>query len=243
MLITGAALGIGAETARTFAQNGYNVVINYLTHEKDARDLVAECERLGNGITACAIQADVTDESDVARLFDEAVAKVGQIDVLINNAANPNEPAFMDCSRADIIDSLTTNLVSAMLITQRGIRDALKRPGVVLNVASIYGLDQSGTPRLLLYSAAKAALINFTQTMAQAYAPDIRFNAVVPGYTRTPAWDGVPADLIKTLHDNTLQKEWVESDDVAQALFFLATAPHITAQTIIVDAGFSKKVT
>jgi len=117
----------------------------------------------------------------------------------------------------------------------------MNNKGVVLNTATIYGLDQSGSVGLPVYSAAKSGVINFTQTMAKKYAPNIRFNAVAPGFTKTPHWDLLDEKIKKDCIDSTLQKEWVSPEDIAEALHFLANATHINAQILVVDAGWSKK--
>jgi 3-oxoacyl-[acyl-carrier protein] reductase len=111
----------------------------------------------------------------------------------------------------------------------------------VLNISSIYGLDQGGKISMPLYSAAKAGIINFTQVMAQKYAPHIRFNTVAPGFTQTPHWKGIAPEYVEACLNTNLQPEFVQPEEIAKAPLFLTKTPHINAETLVVDAGRSKK--
>jgi len=239
VLITGAAYGIGAAAAKLFAKNGYEVLINYHTSSKQAEATVSECR--SSGVQAWSIQGDVTNEDAVRSLVKQVTEKVGKLDVLINNAAFTDEPDFMEATKTDISHALEQNFVSAALVTRAFVPDHMKPKASVLNVASVYGLTQSGSPGLPIYSASKAAMINPTQTLAKIYAPGIRFNAVAPGYTDTPAWEGVSPKRRDAVVGSTLQKEWVMPEEIAEALLFLVQVPHINAETIVVDGGWSKK--
>jgi 3-oxoacyl-[acyl-carrier protein] reductase len=114
--------------------------------------------------------------------------------------------------------------------------------GSILFNSSIYGLQFGGNPHLSLYSAAKAAIINLTQAMAEILAPEIRCNAVAPGMTKTPAWDGANPEYVTTGLGMTLQDEWVQPEEIAAAFVFLAETPHINAQTLVIDSGWQKKI-
>jgi len=117
----------------------------------------------------------------------------------------------------------------------------LNRGGSILFVSSVYGMPMGGATNLTLYSAAKAAIINFAQTMAEKLSPDIRCNIVAPGVTKTDAWNEASEEYVKRRLDQALQPEWVQPKDIADAVLFLANTPHITASTLVVDGGWLKK--
>lgn len=239
VVVTGSAQGIGAATVKTFAAAGYDVVINYFHSKNDAESLAKESESFG--VKAIIIKADCTKESELQRLADEVSFTFKAVDVLINNFGLAKEPDFEKLSQKEIVEILNSSLIPTILATRIFAPKLIKNNGSILNLASIYGLGQSGSMGLPIYSAAKAGIINFTQVSAKRYAPDIRCNAVAPGFTKTPHWDTVDPLAAKECIDSTLQKEWVDPEDIAKALLFLAEAPHINAQTLIVDAGWSKR--
>jgi len=237
-VITGASKGIGAATAIEFAKAGYNVVINYKS-DQEAAENVAEKARQ-HKVEATIVQADVFTEQGVKKLCGETTHKNKKIDVLVNNAGYADEPEFKDLTYQDVADSLSANFISAVMCTQ-AFSPIINKGGSILFNSSIYGLNFSGNPGLAIYSASKAAIINFAQTMAEMLAPDIRCNVVAPGVTKTPAWDTASQEYIKMRLNQTLQKEWVNAEDIGSAFVFLAENPHVNATTIAVDAGWQKK--
>ena len=238
-VVTAASKGIGGDTAALFGKSGYDVVVNYLSDDQAAQEVVREIE--SSGSKAIAVKADIYTEAGVKQLFDAVKGKFGRMDVLINNVGNPNEPAFGKYTLDGVVSSLSGNLISSILCTQAAV-PLMKEGGSILFTSSIYGLNFAGNPSLVIYSAGKAAIINFAQTMAEKLSPAIRCNVVAPGTTKTPAWDGVSPEYAQKSLGMTLQKEWVEPEEIANAFLFLAETPHITAQTIVVDAGWQKKI-
>lgn len=238
VLVTGASKGIGAATALAFGKAGYDVAVNYRKDTKSAQSIVRQIE--GYGQKALAIQANAFTDEGTKELFKCLTDVFPKLDVLVNNAGNPNEPTFGAYTCDDVNMSLGANFGATVLCTQEAVK--IMNKGTILFTSSVYGLQFGGNPNLALYSAGKAAMINFAQTMAEKLAPNIRCNVVAPGVTKTPAWDGVSDEHIKTSLDMTLQKEWVEAEEIANAFLFLAESPRITGQTIVVDAGWQKKI-
>lgn len=238
-VVTAASKGIGGVTAVAFAKHGYDVVVNYHNDEAAARQVVKDIERAGG--EAVAVKRDIFTETGVNELFRVVKEHYGRLDVLVNNAGNPSEPPLGAYTLDSVVESLSANLISSVLCTQAAV-PLMQDGGSILFTSSIYGLPFGGNPGLALYSAGKAAIINFAQTMAERLAPAIRCNVVAPGTTRTPAWDGVAPDYAQKSLDMTLQKEWVAAEEIAEAFVFLANTPHITAQTITIDAGWQKKM-
>lgn len=240
VVVTGASKGIGAATAIAFGEVGYNVIVNYNTDRQAAEDVAQRISE--TGAKAHLVQADVFTESGIAKLFAETAGQFDRIDVLINNAGSPKEAAFSEYTQQTILESINNNFVSAVLCTQAAV-PLMKAGGSILYTSSIYGLNFGGNPGLVLYSAGKAALINYAQTMAEKLAPVIRCNVVAPGTTLTPAWGSKKdGDYAKRSLDMTLQKEWVAAEEIAAAFVFLAETPHVNAQTIVVDGGWQKKI-
>lgn len=236
-VVTGSSKGIGAATVAAFAKAGYDVVVNYHSDEKAANYVATKARKVG--VNALVIKADVFTEGGVNKLFDAIKGRYKQIDTLVNNAGLAEEPAFAALNAAHITEALTANFTSAVLCTKAAV--PLMQVGNILYCSSVYGLDYGGNPSLPIYSAAKAAIKNFTQTMAEKLAPNIRCNAVAPGVTKTPAWDTASSEYIAMRKGMTLNNEWVRPEEIAATFVFLARTPHINAETIVVDAGYMKK--
>lgn len=239
VLVTGASKGIGSSTAIAFARAGYDVIVNYKSDSRAARSTQEAIEAAGQ--KALLVPADVFTESGVDNLFAVISKKYKTIDVLVNNAGVPEEPPFGRWTETTVIQSLAANVVSAALCTQTAV-PLMTVGGSILFTSSIYGLNFDGNPTLPLYSAGKAAIINLAQTMAEKLAPAIRCNVVAPGMTKTPAWDSASPDYVDAGLGMTLQKEWIAAEEIAEAFVFLAKTPHITGQTIVIDAGWQKKI-
>jgi 3-oxoacyl-[acyl-carrier protein] reductase len=238
-VITGASKGIGAATVKAFANDGYDVIFNYNTDKEAASNLIKEANAGGSNVQA--VQADIFTQAGVDKLFAVVKQSGRNIDVLVNNAGRPDEPDFGNYNEDAVIVSLQANLVSAILCTQSAV-ELMSDNSSILFTTSIYGLSFGASPALPLYSAGKAGIISFMQSMAEKLAPSIRCNAVAPGTTKTPAWDSVSPEYAQKSLDMTLQKEWVASEEIADTFVFLAKTPHITSQTIVVDAGWQKKI-
>ncbi|MEK7096267.1 MAG: SDR family oxidoreductase [Patescibacteria group bacterium] len=237
-LVTAASKGIGAATAIAFAKVGYDVIINYKSDEAAAKNVALKAKE--HGVEATVIQADVFTEQGVKKLYEFVSQKYKKIDTLVNNAGYADEPEFGKLTQADVVNSLSANFISAVLCTQ-AFYPVINKGGSILFNSSVYGMNLGGNPGLSIYSAGKAAIANFAQTMAERLAPDIRCNVVSPGVTKTPAWDGASEAYIKMRLEQSLQKEWVNPEDIGNAFVFLAENPHMNAATVIVDAGWMKK--
>jgi 3-oxoacyl-[acyl-carrier protein] reductase len=164
-----------------------------------------------------------------------------ELESFSNNAGSADdEPKFGEYSREAIDDILNADFTSVVLCTQT-FASIINKGGSILFNSSIYGMNMGSNPGLAIYSAAKAAVANFAQSMAEKLAPDIRCNVVAPGVTKTPAWDGADKTYVKMRLGQSLQNEWVQPESIGNAFVFLAENPHMNAQTIVVDAGWMKK--
>lgn len=238
-LVTGSSRGIGRATAQRLAGMGARVVVNYRSDEAGARET---CEAIAAaGGQALPIQADVSREDDVQRLFQEAEARLGPVTILVNNAGTTNDRLIMQMKLDDFQQVLQTNLVSAFLCTRAALRPMLKaRWGRIVNVTSISGLmGQVGQAN---YAASKAGLIALTKSTAREVASrSITANAVAPGYVPTDLTANVSQEFKDYYMQITPLKRYGSADEVAATIAFLCSpdAGYITGQTIAVDGGIS----
>ncbi len=239
VLITGSSSGIGKATALKFAQEGARIVINYRTNKKNAEKTVAEIEKLSNKVIA--IQADVTDQNQVKKLFSETVKAFGSVDMIINNAGLAVPKPFLEITRLDLVEQFEENFFGTVFCCQEAVKFMLKgNGGKIINCSSTAAL--TGFKSVAIYSAAKASIISLTKSLAKLYAPHILVNAVAPGYTLTRYWDTASNELKKESIEETLLKKMVTPEEVAQTYLYLARNDGITGQTIVVDAGYTVNV-
>ena len=185
-VVTGGGTGIGAGVVRQLAERGVRCVINYAHSRDEAEALAAE---VGNG--SIAVQADIADDADCRKLAQSAAGAFGRLDFLVNNAgrtkfANHEDMDALDAE--DFIDVYRLNTIGAFQMI-RAAAPALRESdmGAVVNVASVAGMFGVGSS--VAYVASKGALISMTKALARVLAPQIRVNAVAPGYVATPWWE------------------------------------------------------
>src|SRR5712692_3972789 len=194
VLITGASSGIGQAIAVRFAAEGANVAINYRSdaEQADATRVMTQAARTGDGGREIIVQADVSSEEQVQRMFATTIAEFGRLDVLINNAGIQKATPSHEVTLADFDRVLGVNLRGPFLCSREALRHFLSREGggVILNNSSVHEIIPK--PKYLPYSVSKGGLENLTKSLALEYAGQgIRVNAVGPGAVVTPinkAW-------------------------------------------------------
>lgn len=159
-MVTGSSSGIGKAVALAFAREGSKVVINYKTNKSGGEGTKAEIEELGR--SCLLVQADITKVNDIDRLFKKTKETFGTVDILVNNAAiGTDKVPFMKSSYEDILEMVNTDLISAMLCSQRAVKAMEEKgQGKILNTSSIRGWEYGG--RAIVYAAAKAGINSFT---------------------------------------------------------------------------------
>ncbi len=238
VLITGASRGIGRETAKKFAENGYNVAINYNKSKTAAEELCHEIKTLGG--SAEIFCADVSDNSQVEEMIKSVNQRFGIIDVLVNNAGiAPVQGLFTDFKESEIKSVFETNVFGMMNCARAVVPQMVREhKGKIVNVSSIWGI--CGASCEVLYSSAKAAVIGFTKALAKELAPsEINVNCVAPGMIDTDMNSHLSAEDIDAFcHEIPLQRVGTVGD-VAETIFFLASdaATYITGQILAVDGG------
>jgi len=239
ILITGSSAGIGKAVALAFANEGSNIIINGKSNRKNGLQVVEEIKKLG--VKAVYIQADVSDEKEVSQLFIEALKNFSTIDILVNNAGVAAGKPFIETTKAYWLEQFNSNFFGTVLCSKEAIKIMKQNGGKILNTASVRGLPDTGREGIIAYSAAKAAVINFTKTLAKEVAPKIMVNAVAPGFTLTRNYDEYSEALKQSFLDSTLLKRWITPDEIADAFIYLAKSDAVTGEILVVDGGFVLK--
>lgn len=236
-LITGAARGIGKAIAKKFAENGYNVVINYVSAKTDIKTLTKEFENLG--VKVLLVKADVSNKEEAEGLVNQTIEKFGKIDVLVNNAGITKDNLLMRMSEEDFEKVLDINLKGTFLITKFATKYMMKkRCGSIVNLASVVGV--AGNAGQCNYSASKAGVIGFTKSIAKELASrNIRANAVAPGFIKTDMTDVLSDNVKENINSQIPLKRMGTAEEIAKLVYFLGTAEssYITGQVINVDGG------
>ena len=243
-LVTGSATGIGRATAIELAKHGYDVIVNYSRSADAARETVRECEAAG--AKTLLIQCDVSDDPQVRSMLAQVEQTFGRLDALVNVAGTTVLTAQEDLEAItpeDFDRVMAVNVKSVFLVT-RAAAPLLKRTGnaAIVNLASIVGPRPGAQP--IPYAASKAAVVNMTRTFSRVLAPEVRVNAVAPGWI-AGEW------MRRTLgeHYDRLMERRAKAtplgrvatiEDVAEVIVNLIEHnKFVTGETIVIDGGFS----
>jgi 3-oxoacyl-[acyl-carrier protein] reductase len=241
-LVTGAASGIGLATATLLARAGARVAINHLPDDPRGAEAVARLTNEGHG--AVAVPGNVAEAGGCETMVEAAVARLGRLDLLVNNAGTPGVTQVVPSQRLDLITEelwqvlLQTNLLGTFRCSKAAAPALKAARGAIVSVASIAGLTWAGSS--MAYGATKAGVVSLTRNLARGLSPDVRVNAVAPGAV-----------------DSTWQIEWTEEErrasieksalkrrctpeDIAEVIAFLGFgAAMVTGQTLVVDGGLT----
>ncbi len=238
VLITGASKGIGRKMAELFAQNNYNVIINYNHSAQEAKQLQAEILEKYK-VKTLLIQADISQEEDVKKMVKESLHTFTKIDVLINNAALSKDEDIWEKSIESFKQVIDVNLIGTFLMCQYVGKEMLKaQDGCIINIASTNGIDTLNTYSAD-YDASKAGVISLTHNFAKSLAPYIRVNAIAPGWTNTESVLEMNPNILKTEKEKILLKRFADPEEIANVALFLASdkANYINSSVIRVDGG------
>jgi len=233
VLITGASGGIGAATARIFAENGYRVALNYHQSQEDALSLEKEL-----GEAAFAVKADVSDSAQVKNMFSTVYKRFGGIDVLINNAGIAEFSLFTDITDEQWHRMFGINVDGCFYCCREALPYMIsQKSGAIVNISSIWGI--TGGSCEVHYSAAKAAVIGLTKALAKEVGPSgITVNCIAPGVIDTKMNRGLSDEDVAGLIDETPLQKLGTTSDIAKAALFLAESEFITGQILSPNGGF-----
>ena len=243
-LVTGASNGIGRSAALALARAGYDVAVNYSRSDAAARAVAAEAEKLGAKALLC--KCDVAEDAAIRAMLREVGAGFGKLDALINNAGTTTEvrPKDFDALSVEEWDRIfAVNVRSVFLVTRAAVPLLRKASApAIVNTASIVGLRPG--PQPLPYAASKAAVVNLTKTLAYHLGPDIRVNAVAPGWMEGDWMRRMLRDkydeLMGRRAKQTPLKRVVTADDVAETMLSLIEGNRfVTGEVVVIDGGFS----
>ena len=231
-LVTGGARRLGHATALALATAGADVVITYRKSDREAGQTVAALN--ATGVRAAALPCDITDELSVRRMIAAMVKQFGQIDILVNNAANYETAAFAKISLAQW-DAIFASNVRGPFLVSREAREVLEKTrGKIINMGSLGGLRPWADHAH--YCSSKAALHMLTRVMAKALAPRIAVNAVAPGMI--DLGEKAAAGFMRKMAKKTPMLKNGKASDIANAVLFFAQASHfVTGQILAVDGG------
>ncbi len=236
VLITGGAKRLGAATVRALHAAGASIVVHYHQSREAAERLVAELNAQRAG-SAHAVGANLLDTDALPGLVAAALERYGRLDVLVNNASSFYPTPVGEITAAQFDDLIGTNLRAPLFLAQAAAPALRATQGLVINMADIHG--QRPLKDYPVYSAAKAALVMLTRSLARELGPEVRVNAIAPGpvlWPEQPLDDALKAEIV----GKTALKRSGSPDDIARTALFLATsAPFITGQVIAVDGGRS----
>ena len=237
VLVTGGSRGIGKEVAEVYAENGYDVVINYVSDRTDVEGIKKEFEE--KKVKCLLVKADVSNSEDVEKMVEEAIKEFGKIDVLVNNAGITRDTLLMRMSEEDFDKVIEINLKGTYLVTKQVTKYMMKkRQGSIINLASVVGVV--GNAGQANYAASKAGIIGFTKSIAKELASrNIRVNAVAPGFIETDMTNILKDEVKENIGNQIPLKRMGTAREVAEVIYFLGTdkSSYITGQVINIDGG------
>lgn len=241
-LITGAASGIGLEAARIMAESGAKVAINHLPDDPRGPEAVASLRE--KGLDVIAAPGDVGKADDADRMVAKALADLGGLDLLVNNAGTPGVRFAVPIGDLDsITEELWANLLNVNLMSvfrcSKAAAPALKASkGAIVNTASIAGFGAVAST--IAYSGSKAAVINLTKNLARSLAPDVRVNAVAPGAVDSSWGIEWSEERRQGTIAATPMRKLATPFEVAELIVYLGFgAGMVTGQTVAIDGGIS----
>jgi 3-oxoacyl-[acyl-carrier protein] reductase len=238
-LVTGASRGIGAAVARSLADAGHSVAVNYARSADLAEAVVSEITVSGG--TAMAVQADVSDADAVVAMFATVTDELGPVTVLVNNAGITDDGLLLRMGADQWDRVIATNLRSVYLCTKAALKPMLRaRSGRVISISSISGI--AGNPGQSNYAASKAGVIGFTKSIAKEVGSrGITVNAVAPGFIATDMTDALGEAVTEGVTQQISLGRLGQPEEVASVVRYLASedASYITGQTIVVDGGLA----
>ena len=240
LLITGGGSGIGYSTAKLFAKMGANVAVNYLPEDIESKNRVNELK--DKYINIIEVTGDVSQEKIAKRVIFETIKKFNSLNSLINNVGvglvkDPIPFEDLDQLNNDFWQKImSVNVMSAFYCSRIASKELIKNKGSIVNVTSISSNGKRGTS--IPYAVSKGALQTLTVSLAKSFSPNVRVNAVSPGFTETTMTNQRSDEHKKRMANQTLLNRIAKPEEIAETIFFLCVSgSYITGETINVDGG------
>ena len=236
-IVTGGGTGMGKAISTGLAAAGASVVVNYSRSADEATATVGEIEAAGG--KAAAVQADVADAGQAARLVSQAVDRYGRLDIIVNNAGTTVFVPFPDLDGIDEADwdrIMAVNVKAPWLLAKAAAK-ALRADGggAIVTISSVAGIKPGGSS--LAYSVSKAAMIHLTKGLAIALAPDVRVNSIAPGFVNTRWHDNSSDERKRQIAEASPLKSHVGVESIATATLECLRNDNMTGQVIALDSG------
>lgn len=235
VLVTGGSRGIGEAVAKVFASYNYDVVINYKDNDERANK-VREDILNEYSVKVLLVKADVSKEDDVIGLIDEIKNNFGRLDVVVNNAGIAIDSVFCDKNVESFRKILDVNLIGTFLVSKYATK--LMKKGAIVNVSSTNSID-SYYSFSMEYDASKAGVNLLTKDMAVEFGPDIRVNAVAPGWVLTEMNDDLDEEFVEEEKKKIILNRFAKPLEIALVIYFLASddASYLNGVVLPVDGG------
>lgn len=234
VLITGGARGIGKAISEKFAQNGFNVVINYSKSEESAYRLAQTYPNIRT------FKADISNKKEVQALIDFAEKEFKHVDILVNNAGISSTGLLQDLAEEELNRIFAVNVNGSFFTTQAVLPSMISRKsGKIINISSVWGMV--GASNEVAYSASKSAIIGFTKALAKEVGPsNINVNCVAPGIIMTDMVSDYTVEEFDEIRSNIPLDKIGSTDDIANVVYFLASneSNYITGQVISPNGGW-----
>lgn len=240
-LVTGAASGIGLGAVTMLARCGATVALNHLPDDPRGAEEVARLK--AEGLKVIAAPGRVGVPGDTEAMVERAVADLGGLDLLVNNAGTPATRETVPPARLDLVTDemwdaiLSTNLVGVFRCTKAAAPALKAAKGAVVNTASIAALGGAGSS--MAYSASKAGVASLTRNLARALAPEVRVNCIAPGAVDSPWLDWSPEQKKLQAEKPLLKRVGMPSDYADVILFLAYGTDYVTGEMVVVDGGFT----
>ena len=231
VLITGSTSDIGYATSKLFASNNYDIYLHYHNNEDMVKKIKEELEN--NYQVKCNIvKADITNEDEASKMFND----ITKLDVLVNNAALAIDNDYLDKNAIEFNKVIETNLTGTFLVIKYASK--VMEKGSIINVSSNNAINDN-SPLSMDYDASKAGVISLTHNFAKALAPNIRVNAIAPGWVLTSSVKEMNPKYLVEEKERILMDRLATPEDIANVIYFLASdeARYINDEVIRVDGG------
>ena len=235
-MITGGTRGIGKAIAKIFSDNGYDLIINYVSDKTDLTKLEND---LKNNNEILFVRANVGELNSAEEAVKKVIEKFGKIDVLVNNAGITRDNLIMRMKEEEFDQVINTNLKGTFNVTKSVVPYMMKkREGRIVNISSVVGV--SGNAGQCNYAASKAGIIGFTKSIAKELASrNILANAVAPGFIDTDMTECLNDKVKESINNQIPLKRMGTPEEIAKAVYFLASSDntYITGQVLNIDGG------